>query len=54
MDALTSSSPSARYLVGQDAKYSVIWLARLPAFVTDFIIKTFFDAPQPQGGACLT
>ena len=44
-----SSSPCARYLIGQDAKYSVIWLARLPAFVADFIIKTAFTAPQPQG-----
>jgi len=53
VDALTSSSPCAHYLVGQDAKYSVIWLARLPAFIADFIIKTVFNAPQPQR-ACLT
>lgn len=47
--ALTSNSPCDRYLVGKDAKYALIWLARLPAFVADFLINTVFDAPQPQG-----
>ena len=49
VDALTSSSPCDRYLVGKDAKYALIWLARLPAFVGDFLINTVFNTPQPQG-----
>lgn len=52
VDALISSSPCDRYLVGKDAKYALTWLASLPAFVADFLINTAFNAPQPQG-ACL-
>ena len=49
VDSLTSSSPRDRYVVGKDAKYALIWLASLPAFVADFLIETVFNPPQPQG-----
>ncbi|KAL9983671.1 hypothetical protein ACROYT_G005880 [Oculina patagonica] len=52
LEALMSSSPHDRYLVGPDAKYSLIWLARLPAFVADFILRVSFNPPRQQG-ACL-
>ena len=47
--AVLSSSPHTCYLIGQDAKYYVIWLAGLLAFVADYVITTAFNAPQPQG-----
>lgn len=49
VEALSSSSPCDRYVVGRDAKYALIWLASLPAFVADFLINTAFNAPQPRG-----
>ena len=49
VEALTSSSPRDRYLVGPDAKYWLIWLARLPAVIADFILRSAFNPPQQRG-----
>ena len=38
VDALTSQSPRDRYLVGLDARFMFVWLARLPTSVADFIL----------------
>ena len=52
VEALMSSSPRDRYLIGVDAQYSLIWLSRFPAFVADFILRAAFKPPQ-QRRACL-
>ncbi|XP_067037649.1 retinol dehydrogenase 7-like isoform X1 [Acropora muricata] len=49
VDGLTSTSPSDRYVVGTDAKYGLIPLSILPAFVGDFMIRFVFKPPCPQG-----
>ena len=49
VDGLTSTSPSDRYVVGPDAKYCLIPLSILPAFVGDFMIRVLFKLPCPQG-----
>ena len=49
VDGLTSTSPSDRYVVGPDAKYGLIPLSFLPAFVGDFMIRVGFKLPCPQG-----
>ncbi|XP_074615141.1 retinol dehydrogenase 7-like isoform X2 [Acropora palmata] len=49
VDGLTSTSPSDRYVVGPDAKYGLIPLSILPAFVGDFMIPFVFKPPCPQG-----
>ena len=49
VDGLTSTSPSDRYVVGPDAKYALIPLSILPAFVGDFMIRFVFKPPCPQG-----
>ena len=38
VDALTSQTPRYRYLVGLDARFFLVWLARFPTAVADFII----------------
>ena len=48
VEALTSSSPSDRYLVGIDAKFLLVWLARLPASIADFILHLAFNPPKQQ------
>ena len=52
VDALMSSSPCDRYLVGRDAKNFLVWLTRLPASVADFILRASINGPRPRG-ACL-
>ena len=51
VDALTSASPSDRYLVGRDARYNLLLLSYLPAFVADFIIYASFASKisPPKG-----
>ena len=48
VEALTSSSPSDRYLVGIDAKFLLVWLARLPASIADFILHLAFNPPKQR------
>ena len=51
VNALTSSSPCDRYLVGLDAKFFLVWLGRLPASIADFIMRAAFNPPQQQRAA---
>ena len=43
VDALTSQAPRDRYLVGLDARFFFVWMARLPTAVADFIFITCFQ-----------
>ena len=50
VDALTSQSPRDRYLVGLDARFTLVWIARLPSSVADFILtRMFFKDIVPLG-----
>ncbi|KAL9983853.1 hypothetical protein ACROYT_G006094 [Oculina patagonica] len=52
VDALTSQSPRDRYLVGLDARFFYVWMARLPTFLSDFILRrmsTKLPLPLPLG-----
>jgi len=50
VEALTSQTPRDRYLVGLDARFFLVWLARLPTAVTDFILmRVIFRNILPQG-----
>ncbi|KAJ7371558.1 retinol dehydrogenase [Desmophyllum pertusum] len=50
VDALTSQSPRDRYLVGLDARFFYISMARLPTVVADFIVKRLsLRLPMPPG-----
>ncbi|XP_022792936.1 short-chain dehydrogenase/reductase family 9C member 7-like [Stylophora pistillata] len=51
VEALTSSSPADRYLVGIDAKFLLVWLARLPAYISDFILHLAFNPPKQQAAS---
>ena len=47
---LTSPSPSDRYIVGLDARYMLIPLGTLPAFIADFIFRVLFRPPRARAG----
>lgn len=47
---LTSPSPSDRYIVGLDARYMLIPLGSLPAFIADFIFRVLFRPPRARAG----
>ena len=49
VDALTSQAPRDRYLVGIDARFLLVWLARLPTVVADLIYARMFRHLVPQG-----
>lgn len=51
VEALTSSSPRDRYLVGQDAKNFLLWLTRLPTSVADYVICASVKQLQPRGAS---
>ena len=48
--SLISPSPSDRYMVGLDARYMLIPLGSLPAFIADFIFRVLFRPPQARAG----
>lgn len=50
LKSLTSPSPSDRYMVGLDARYMLIPLGSLPAFIADFIFRVLFRPPQARAG----
>ena len=56
VDALTSESPRDRYLVGLDARFLFVWMARLPTVVADFIVtRMIFRDIVPLGSKkCIT
>ena len=50
IDALTSKSPRDRYLVGLDARFFFVWMARLPTVMSDFIVtRMLFRSIVPLG-----
>ncbi|XP_020600573.1 short-chain dehydrogenase/reductase family 9C member 7-like [Orbicella faveolata] len=51
VEALMSSSPRDRYLVGQDAKNFLVWLTRLPTSVADYVICASVKQLQPRGAS---
>ena len=51
VEALTSSSPCDRYLVGKDARNFLVWLTRLPTSVADYVIRTSAKGVQPRGAS---
>ncbi|XP_068712116.1 D-beta-hydroxybutyrate dehydrogenase, mitochondrial-like isoform X1 [Montipora foliosa] len=49
VEGLTSPSPSDRYVVGFEARYGLIPMSFLPAFVVDFVLRTMLKTLRPRG-----